>query len=116
MISSPSPMYMEYVDDSDPGPERRRGWRVLGWVSIVLSVIMVGSSLTAYAAYRQLNGNVKRENIDAQLGPNRPKKLNNALNILMLGSDTRAGSNAKYGRSLKNEPPRSDTMILLHLS
>lgn len=111
-----SPMYLEYVDDADPGPDRRRGWRVLGWVSIALSVIMVGSSLTAYGAYRQLNGNVKREDVDAQLGPNRPKKLNNALNILMLGSDTRAGANGKYGRGMKGEAPRSDTMILLHLS
>src|SRR5512139_763546 len=111
-----SPMYMEYVDDADLGPDRRRGWRIVGWVSIALSVIMVGTSLTAYGAYRKLNGNVKRDDIESQLGPNRPKKLNSALNILMLGSDTRAGANAKYARSMKNEPPRSDTMILLHLS
>lgn len=33
-------MYMEYVDDADPGPVRRRGWRILGWVSVVLSVVI----------------------------------------------------------------------------
>lgn len=109
-------MYMEYVDDADPGPASRRGWRILGWVSIALSAVMVLTSLGAYAAYRKVLGNIKHEDINAQVGPNRPKKLNSALNILLLGSDTRDGANGKYGRSLQGEAPRSDTMILLHLS
>lgn len=111
-----NPMYMEYVDDADPQPAPRRGWRILGWVCIGLSAVMVVGSLTAYGLYRQAFGNISHEDVNAQLGPNRPKKLNGAMNILMLGSDTREGSNAKYGRAMKNEPPRSDTMILLHLS
>jgi LCP family protein required for cell wall assembly len=108
-----NPMYMEYVDDADPAPERRRGWRVLGWVAVGLSVTLVTSSLGVYGYYRKLNGNIARESIN--YGP-RPEKLNDALNILLLGSDTRTGANAKYGKSMKNDPPRSDTMILLHLS
>ncbi|TYK53502.1 LCP family protein [Actinomadura decatromicini] len=112
-----NPMYMEYVDDADPQPTApRRGWRILGWVCVGLSVVMVAGSLTAYGLYRKAFGNIAHEDVNAQLGPNRPKKLNNAMNILLLGSDTREGANAKYGRSMKNEPPRSDTMILLHLS
>ena len=111
-----NPMYMEYVDDADPQPAPRRGWRILGWVCIGLSAVMVLGSLTAYGLYRKAFGNITHEDVNAQLGPNRPKKLNSALNILLLGSDTRAGANGKYGRSLKNEAPRSDTMILLHLS
>jgi LCP family protein required for cell wall assembly len=112
---SDNPHFMDYVDDAYTRPDRRRGWRVLGWISVVLSVILVGTSLTAYAGYLKLQGNINHEDIDAAIGP-RPKKLNNALNILLLGSDTRAGSNARYGRGLRGEPPRSDTMILLHLS
>ncbi|MFA1539701.1 LCP family protein [Actinomadura monticuli] len=111
-----NPMYMEYVDDADPQPAPRRGWRILGWVCIGLSAVMVAGSLTAYGLYRKAFGNISHEDVNAQLGPNRPKKLNSAMNILLLGSDTRAGANGKYGRSLKNEAPRSDTMILLHLS
>ncbi|MFG2002418.1 LCP family protein [Spirillospora sp. NPDC048911] len=113
-----NPMYMEYVDDADPsGPApARRGWRILGWVSIGLSAVMVVGSLAAYGLYYKTMSNINHEDVNANVGPNRPKKLNNALNILILGSDTRAGGNAKYGRSMKNEPPRSDTMILLHLS
>ncbi|MEV4675502.1 MULTISPECIES: LCP family protein [Actinomadura] len=111
-----NPMYMEYVDDADPQAAPRRGWRILGWVCIGLSAVMVAGSLTAYGLYRKAFGNISHEDVNAQLGPNRPKKLNSAMNILLLGSDTRAGSNGKYGRGLKNELPRSDTMILLHLS
>ncbi|WP_242889319.1 LCP family protein [Actinomadura litoris] len=112
-----NPMYMEYVDDADPQQASpRRGWRILGWVCIGLSAVMVAGSLTAYGLYRKAFGNISHEDVNAQLGPNRPKKLNSAMNILLLGSDTRAGANSKYGRALKNEPPRSDTMILLHLS
>ncbi|RFS86396.1 LytR family transcriptional regulator [Actinomadura spongiicola] len=111
-----NPMYMEYVDDADPQQAPRRGWRILGWVCIGLSAVMVAGSLTAYGLYRRAFGNIAHEDVNAQLGPNRPKKLNSAMNILLLGSDTREGANAKYGRRLKNEPPRSDTMILLHLS
>jgi len=108
-----NPMYyMEYVDD-EPPPVRRRGWRILGWVAVGLSVALVGSSLGVYGYYRKLNGNIARENIN--YGP-RPEKLNDAMNILLLGSDTRTGANAKYGRGMQNDPPRSDTMILLHLS
>jgi LCP family protein required for cell wall assembly len=117
-----NPMYMEYVDDDyrrapvpGPAPVRRRGWRIVGWISIALSVIMVSTSLTAYAAYRKLQGNITQEDLDAQLDK-RPAKLNSALNILLLGSDTRAGANARYGRGLQNEAPRADTTILLHLS
>jgi LCP family protein required for cell wall assembly len=114
---SDNPHFMDYVDDGYGGePTRRRGWRVLGWISVILSVVMVATSLTAYAAYLKLQGNINHEDIDAAVGPNRPKKLNNSLNILLIGSDTRAGANARYGRRLANDPPRSDTMILLHLS
>ncbi|RAY14229.1 LytR family transcriptional regulator [Actinomadura craniellae] len=112
---SSNPMYMEYVDDADE-PARRQGWRILGWVSIALSAVMVAGSLGAYGFYRKLQGNITTEDVNAQLGPNRPKKLNSAMNILILGSDTRAGSNARYGRGLKNEPPRADTTVLMHLS
>src|SRR3954451_2045669 len=86
-----------------------RGWRVLGWVSCVLSVLLVAGSLSVYGFFYQLtNGNIVH--VPVEVGK-QPPKLNSALNILLLGSDTRAGHNAKYGRSLKNEVPRADTTI-----
>lgn len=112
---SADPHFMEYAGHDGDGPQDPR-WRLLGWISIALSAVMVVTSLSAYAAYRQLYGNIRQEDLSAQLGANRPAKLNKALNFLIIGSDTRAGSNARYGRRLVNQGARSDTMILLHLS
>ena len=105
----------EYLDQDYPsGPPPKRGiwWRVIGWASIAMAVVLVGTSLAAYATYRKLEGNIKHEDVTAQLGK-RPPKLNKALNVLLIGSDQRNGNNAKYGKAVGE---RSDTMILLHLS
>src|SRR5258708_30663631 len=91
-------MYVDYVDDADLEPAPRRGWRIAGWVSIALSVIMVVISLVVYSTYLKLNGNIHHDDLNTQINTaSRPKKLNNALNVLMLGTDSRAGANAKYG-------------------
>ncbi|MFF5260129.1 LCP family protein [Actinomadura viridis] len=94
-------------------PERGRRWRVLGWLSIGLSVALVVGSLTAYGFWRRLDGQIDRENVDGKLGTARPPKLNNSMNILLMGSDSREGENARYGTEVGQ---RSDTTILLHLS
>jgi LCP family protein required for cell wall assembly len=113
-----SPVH-DYVDDARARPAPKtdaisRGWKVLGWVSCVLSVVLVVASLSAYGFFYKLtNSNITHVPVDVG---KQPPKLNSALNILLLGSDTRAGDNAKYGRSLKDEVPRADTTILIHLS
>ncbi|MCP2343609.1 LCP family protein [Actinomadura rupiterrae] len=97
------------------GPRRTgRAWRVLGVLSIVMSVVLVAGSIAAYALWRRIDGQIGRENVTGQLPANRPPKLNNAMNILLIGSDSRAGANARYGTEVAGE--RSDTTILLHLS
>ncbi|GAA2278815.1 hypothetical protein GCM10010402_39260 [Actinomadura luteofluorescens] len=111
---APPPVY--YADSAPTPPEppvRGRLWRMLGWVSIGLSLVLVAGSLTAYGFWRRLDGQIDRENVDGKLGEHRPPKLNNSLNILMMGSDSRAGENARYGAEAGQ---RSDTTILLHIS
>lgn len=106
---------MYYAEHASPPPEppaRGRVWRVLGWLSIVMSVVLVGGSLTAYGFWRRLDGQIDREHVGDRLGK-RPPKLNNSLNILLLGSDSRAGANSGYGAESGR---RSDTTILLHIS
>ncbi|TDD66484.1 LCP family protein [Actinomadura rubrisoli] len=112
---APSPVYFaDTAAPQPPGPPARgRVWRVLGWVSIAMSVVLVAGSLTAYGFWRRLDGQIDRENVDGKLGDNRPAKLNNAMNILVMGSDSRAGENSRYGTEAGQ---RSDTTILLHLS
>jgi LCP family protein required for cell wall assembly len=105
--------YSQYGDPLDQGPDRGPVWRVLGWVAIGLAVVLVGTSLVAYGTYRKLQGNITHEDVTAELGAHRPPKLNQALNVLLIGSDQRNGANAKYGKAVGE---RSDTIILLHFS
>ncbi|MEV4254567.1 LCP family protein [Spirillospora sp. NPDC049652] len=82
-------------------------------LSVVISLVLVAGSIAAYALWRRIDGQIGREDVTAQLPPHRPPKLNDAMNILLIGSDSRMGANARYGTEVGE---RSDTTILLHLS
>ncbi len=117
-----SPLYLDYVDETQQAepqaPESRslsRGWKLLGWTSVALSGVLVAGSISAYGYARYLDSRITRVDPGTEITAQVPK-LNEAVNILLLGSDSRKGDNAKYGRSLVNETPRADTTILLHLS
>jgi LCP family protein required for cell wall assembly len=96
-----------------PAQRRGRGRRALTWTALSLTLVLVGSGAAAYGYYRKLQGNIKREDVGGLLGDNRPKKLSQAMNILLIGSDSRGGENAAYGST---PGARADTTILLHLS
>ncbi len=93
-------------------PRGRRAPRVLGWVAAVVAVVLVGGALTAYAVYRDVFGKIHQVKVTG-LG-HRPRGYNNALNILVIGSDTRRGKNARFGKHVTGQ--RSDTILILHLS
>ncbi|MGW2310510.1 LCP family protein [Actinomadura luteofluorescens] len=90
--------------------------KLLAWVAVAVAAVMVTGGLSAYGYYWRLQNAVQHEDVDRLIGGNRPRKLNSAINIFVLGSDTREGANAQYGRGLRDKPPASDTMVLLHLS
>ncbi len=103
-----------------PGPRRRRTLlgthRVLGLAAIFTTIAVVGMSLTAYGLLRNVYDGIHHETVTAQmLGP-RPPKLNGSTNILLIGSDSRAGTNGKYGSTTAIGGSRSDTTMLLHIS
>lgn len=89
--------------------------RVLAWISVIMTCVLVAGVLTGYALYRQALAGIKKRDIASELGSDRPANTTGALNVLLVGSDTREGENKKYGRYL---PPgeRTDTIILLHVS
>nr|BFE86652.1 hypothetical protein GCM10020093_092530 [Planobispora longispora] len=87
-----------------------------GWISVVMTIVMVAVTLGAYKLYRGIGDNIRREDPEKVLGANRPPETG-ALNVLLVGSDTRAGAaNKKYGQYMQNEGERTDTIMLLHLS
>jgi LCP family protein required for cell wall assembly len=87
---------------------------ILAVIAIVVTATVTGAALTAYAAYRNVLDSIHRVNVSSKmLGP-RPPKLNNSLNILLIGSDSRAGTHGQYGRGIQGS--RSDTSMILHIS
>ncbi|MEU0131845.1 MULTISPECIES: LCP family protein [unclassified Streptomyces] len=92
----------------------RRG-RYLAWAVGVLAVLLAGAGGAGTWVYQSLDGNIHAGDIDGKIGGDRPANLSpGALNILVVGSDSRDGANAAYGRDL--DTMQSDTLMVLHLS
>ena len=102
----------------DSGPPRRMSFLgphpILAATAIISTVLVVGVSLVAYAAVRNVYDGINHEAITAQMLGNRPPKLNGSTNILLIGSDSRAGTDGKFGRDVLGA--RSDTTMLLHIT
>ncbi|MFI7403242.1 LCP family protein [Streptomyces sp. NPDC049541] len=97
---------------------RRRRWVRFGGLAV--GAVVVGAVAGGVVVYAKLDGNIRADDAAARelarYEKERPTSLvKGAQNILLIGSDTRAGAgNARYGRDSGTE--RSDTTILLHLS
>ncbi|MEU9481839.1 LCP family protein [Streptomyces sp. NPDC048191] len=102
------------------GLRRRRRRRWAKGTALGLAVLVVAAAGTGWALYAKLSNNITADDAAARelerYERERPTELvRGAQNILLIGSDTRAGSgNGEYGRDLGSE--RSDTTILLHLA
>ncbi|MFD0685023.1 LCP family protein [Actinomadura fibrosa] len=104
--------------DKAPGEGRTRSRRqkILRRTAIAVAALVLIAGAGAVGLYYDLMGGIEQQHVGDQLGTNRPKKLNKSLNILLIGSDTREGDNARYGAAAGLTGARSDTAILLHLS
>ncbi|MFF4589697.1 LCP family protein [Streptomyces sp. NPDC001388] len=92
---------------------RRKGLLVTAWTAA--GVVVLGGTGAGYL-YFKLNGNIKSVDIDQALGTDRPTKIDNGSeNILVLGSDSRSGSNKKLGGGTDDGSARSDTAMIIHV-
>ncbi len=109
------------------GRGQRRGWslgRVLGsgqyptralvtgWSAIGLTFVLVIGALFGYVKYRSVLDGINHIAV-TDLGK-RPPKFNNAMNLLLIGSDSRSGRNRKIGGFAQGQ--RSDTVMIVHIS
>ncbi|GGX81834.1 LCP family protein [Streptomyces anandii] len=95
-----------------PPSRRRRVWR---WVALGIGVVVVAGGGAGYWLYRGLDSNIKGVDIDRAIGDDRPEKLpTSGQNILVLGSDSRAGANAALDAG-KVSGARSDTALVIHI-
>ncbi|WP_019356896.1 LCP family protein [Streptomyces sp. AA1529] len=104
-------------------PRRSRGRRVLRWSVAVLSVLILATAAAGYFYYQHLNGNLHKDDLnlgDSKLHHSDPNAAGQTpLNILLLGSDSRASKeNVRLGgsRADRDRPPLADVQMLLHVS
>ncbi|MFH9088115.1 LCP family protein [Streptomyces sp. NPDC017673] len=91
----------------------RKALRATAWTAA--GVVVLGGTGAAYV-YFKLNGNLHSVDINQALGTDRPSKVDNGSeNILVLGSDTRSGKNKKLGGGTDDGSARSDTAMIIHV-
>ncbi|MGB8939240.1 MAG: LCP family protein [Streptomyces sp.] len=84
------------------------------WVASTCSVLILGVAGVGAWIYTDLNGNIHGADIDNKLGGERPANLSpGSKNILVVGSDSRDGANAEYGKGLTTM--QSDTLMVVHI-
>lgn len=97
----------------EPGGLTRRG-RVVAWSAGVCAVLLLAVAGVGAWVYHDLDGNIHAADLDGKLGGERPENLSpGSRNILVVGSDSRDGDNAKYGKGLTTM--QSDTLMVLHV-
>ncbi|AXK33901.1 LytR family transcriptional regulator [Streptomyces armeniacus] len=97
--------------------------RIFRWFVLVTSLLILGTAGAGYLYYRHLNGNLGKDDLnlgDHKLDPSDPNADGQRpLNILLLGSDSRASKkNVDLGgsRADADRPPLADVQMLLHVS
>jgi LCP family protein required for cell wall assembly len=95
------------------GRWRRRRRKILIWGSASLAVLLVVVVATGYTLLRHFNANIQQDDIRGLLGKQPVNLHPQAENILVLGSDTRAGQGSGYGTGLVTD--QSDTLMIIHI-
>ncbi|HET7013232.1 MAG TPA: LCP family protein [Streptosporangiaceae bacterium] len=85
---------------------------ITGWSAIGVTLVLVLGTLYGYVKYRDLWDGINRVNISEP--GKRPPKFGDAMNLLLIGSDSRSGHNRKLGGYAQGQ--RSDTVMIVHIS
>jgi LCP family protein required for cell wall assembly len=120
-------------DGLAPGPGHRRGGargrrkpksrkrRALKWVAIGTSVAVLGTAGAAFGYYEYLSSKIRKgQRVSGDTHAVKPKANANGdtpLNILILGSDSRADpEDKKLGGAADSTGERADVIMIAHLS
>jgi LCP family protein required for cell wall assembly len=89
--------------------------RATGILAGALTFALVGGSLFFYGKYREVWDKIQRVDVSGDMNHfNQPPTDPNAINILLIGSDSRAGINGKIGGQAQGQ--RSDTVMVMHIA
>jgi len=102
-----------------PTPTAMTG-RIVAGIAALGVLVVAGISGVIGIAATSIEDSITVIDVTAQLGPSRPEREvpsgpTGPLNILVMGSDTRDGQGAGYGK-IYGGSARSDTTILLHIT
>ncbi|MET9873021.1 LCP family protein [Actinacidiphila glaucinigra] len=108
----------------EPGGRRRAGApvsrkakrstkrKVLMWTAGTLGFVLLAGSTGAYFLYRHLDGNIAT--VDVGTAGSKQATSKDAVNILVIGTDSRQGLGGKYGDA--GSVGHADTTILFHVA
>ena len=102
----------------DGRPRRSLAFVITAWVSGVMAAVLVAGALVAYFENRAIWGSIHHEAITG-LGKRPPKYATSAMNILVFGSDSRAGLTRREQLVLhvgRTGCGCSDTIMVVHIS
>ncbi|QQN77224.1 MULTISPECIES: LCP family protein [Streptomyces] len=92
----------------------RRGRRRLRVAALTTAAALTVTAAAGVALYVKFDGNIAGLDIDSALGGDRPEDApHGSLDILVLGSDSRAGGNGVYG---SEDGARADTAMIVHIN
>ncbi|MEU6344823.1 LCP family protein [Streptomyces sp. NPDC046977] len=95
------------------GKKAGKGKKALVWTAGALGFVLVAGSLGGYLYYQHLNSNITAVDV-GNAGSTNTTTHNAAVNILVIGSDSRVGLKGKYGDA--NSVGHADTTILFHVA
>jgi len=101
---------------------RRRKRRILAWTALVLACTVAGAALTGYLTVRKVASEIHRVPVNVKdLGKRPPVYSTTSMNILVFGSDSRAGLDRHQQVLLHTGDAttggnNSDTIMVLHIS
>jgi LCP family protein required for cell wall assembly len=87
--------------------------RAVTILAALLSTLVLVIAVGGYAAYEYFDGQIAH--IRLSLGGNRPAAAGGAVNFLVVGSDSRAGTGNEFQSQGTVDGERSDTTIVAHL-
>ncbi|MFF3566115.1 LCP family protein [Streptomyces sp. NPDC002574] len=86
--------------------------KVLMWTAGTLGFVVLAGSAGAYFLYRHFDGNIST--VDVGTAGNKNATSHDAVNILVIGTDSRVGLGGKYGDS--DNVGHADTTLLVHVA
>jgi LCP family protein required for cell wall assembly len=101
-------------------PPRTGKRHVLRWVAVAAVIIVGAGTLTAYLKYRAIYDSITRVTVPGRaLGHRPPAYSTSSMNILVYGSDSRAGLTPHEQYILRtgdDQTDNTDTIMIVHIS